>query len=87
MASIIGWGAGYLYNYFVEEYPRAAGIRLLDTPNWLRSLFPHTTGNQAGFANNTGGANNIRVQPGRADQQPSNSVFGGHQWGRGQRLN
>ncbi|KAG2174555.1 hypothetical protein INT44_006818 [Umbelopsis vinacea] len=85
MASIIGWGAGYLYNFFVEEYPRAAGVRLLDTPNWLRTLFPHTTRNQGGFANNTGGASNVRVNTGPADQ-PSNSIFGGHQWGRGQRL-
>jgi hypothetical protein len=85
MVSIMGWGAGYLYNFFVEEYPRAAGVRLLDTPNWLRSLFPHTAGNQGGFANNTDGASNVRVNPGQADQ-PSNSIFGRHQWGRGQRL-
>ncbi|KAH8553697.1 Der1-like family-domain-containing protein [Umbelopsis sp. PMI_123] len=85
IASIVGWGAGYFYNYFVEEYPRAAGVRLLDTPNWLRSLFPPTTGNRGGFANAGNAANNVRLNPGRADQ-PSNSVFGGHQWGRGNRL-
>jgi len=85
MVSIVGCAAGYIYDYFVTEYPRAAGVRLLDTPNWLRSLFPPTTHNQGGFGNTPAGPSNVRLQPGRA-AEPSNSMFGSHQWGRGQRL-
>jgi derlin-1 len=85
MVSIIGCASGYLYNYFTNEYPRAAGVRLLDTPNWLKSLFPPTARNTGGFGNAAGDASNVRLQAGRPEQ-PSNSMFGGHQWGPGNRL-
>lgn len=85
IASMLGCASAYLYDYFTTEYPRAAGVRLLETPNWLRSLFPATTGNRGGFAANVAGAANVNVQAGQA-VEPVNSIFGRHQWGRGQRL-
>lgn len=83
VVACVGCASAWIYDYFVTEYPRAAGVRLLDTPNWLKRMFPSGQNNMASFGN-TGGSRNVRIQPG--SERPSNSVTGGHNWGRGNRL-
>ncbi|ORY98819.1 derlin-1-like protein [Syncephalastrum racemosum] len=82
MASLAGIGAAHLYYYLTTVYPSQGGRRYLNTPSFLHSLFPTS---RAGFATGAG----FQAYPGRPAQQQQQmftNPFGGHSWGRGQRL-
>jgi derlin-1 len=82
-ASIAGMVSSHIYYYLATIYPSQGGRRFLETPQFLRRLFPATMprgGFRGGF--------------GRQDEASSSSssaarntnLFGRHSWGSGQRL-
>lgn len=86
MASLAGMGAAHLYYYLTTVYPSQGGRRYLSTPSFLHRLFPSS---RAGFTTGAG----FQAYPGRTAQQQQQqqqqmftNPFGGHSWGRGQRL-
>ncbi|KAI7857463.1 Der1-like family-domain-containing protein [Circinella umbellata] len=85
VGSLVGIAAAHIYYYLTTTYPSQGGRRYLSTPAFLQRLFPPTTA-RGGFT--AGGA--FQMWPGNQQQQqqqaPRTNVFGGHSWGRGQRL-
>ncbi|CDH57373.1 mgc82342 protein [Lichtheimia corymbifera JMRC:FSU:9682] len=81
--SLVGIGASHIYYYLTTTYPSQGGRRYLSTPTFLQRMFPPSV-QQRGFT--TGGG----MWPGRQQQQQqtrqNTNLFGGHAWGRGQRL-
>lgn len=80
--SLVGIGASHIYYYLTTTYPSQGGRRYLSTPSFLQRMFPPSV-QQRGFT--TGGG----MWPGRQQQQQTRqttNLFGGHAWGRGQRL-
>lgn len=73
---------GHIYFFLMFKYPQElGGPSLLQTPGFLKSMFPDEIGGVHGF--------------GRPPQRPSNApnapprggrLFGGHNWGRGYTL-
>lgn len=80
-ASIAGMAASHVYYYLTSVYPSQGGRRYLETPQFLRRLFPAapTRGFRAGF-----GRTNA-TSSGSSTSTNSN-LFGRHSWGSGQRL-
>ncbi|RIA98104.1 Der1-like family-domain-containing protein [Glomus cerebriforme] len=51
-SSIIGVITGHLYHYLQDIYPASGGPRLLNTPQWLRRMFPqNASGVRFSFGN------------------------------------
>lgn len=83
-ASIAGMVSSHIYYYLTTIYPSQGGRRYLQTPQFLRRLFPATVTRGGGF----------RAGFGRQDQADGSStgatrntnLFGRHSWGTGQRL-
>ncbi|KAI9479502.1 Der1-like family-domain-containing protein [Zychaea mexicana] len=86
VGSLVGIAAAHIYYYLTTTYPSQGGRRYLSTPAFLQRLFPQTTA-RGGFT--AGGG--FQMWPGNQQQQQQQqpqrtNVFGGHSWGRGQRL-
>jgi hypothetical protein len=82
-ASIAGMVSSHIYYYLKTIYPSQGGRHYLETPQFLRRLFPATMPRGGGF----------RAGFGRQDQASSSStaarntnLFGRHTWGTGHRL-
>lgn len=81
-ASIAGLVSAHIYYYLTTIYPNQGGQRYLQTPQFLKRLFPpQTRGFRAGFG-----------RPGASASSSSTAttsqtgMFGRHSWGSGQRL-
>lgn len=70
-ASIAGLVSAHIYHYFTTVYPSQGGRRYLQTPGFLKRIFPSST--RGGFGNQHTRANNT-------------NMFGRHSWGAGHRL-
>ncbi|KAI8047022.1 Der1-like family-domain-containing protein [Gilbertella persicaria] len=79
-ASIAGLVSSHVYHYLTHIYPNQGGRRYLQTPNFLKRLFPsargiRSGGFRAGFSGND------------ASRGQTTGFMSGHRWGPGRRLN
>ncbi|KAG2230514.1 hypothetical protein INT48_008319 [Thamnidium elegans] len=82
-ASIAGMISSHIYYYLTTIYPSQGGQRFLQTPQFLKRLFPATVARSGGV----GGSGGVRAGFGQAQEQPrGGGMFGRHSWGSGQRL-
>lgn len=80
-ASIAGVVSSHIYYYLTTVYPSQGGARYLQTPQFLKRLFPAATarGVRGGFGR--------QQQPTSGSSTSANTgMFGRHSWGSGQRL-
>ena len=80
-ASIAGLVASHVYYYLTSIYPNQGGARYLQTPQFLKRLFPSapTRGFRGGFSGQSASGSSTATNT-------NSNLFGRHSWGSGQRL-
>lgn len=81
-ASIAGMVSAHIYYYLTTIYPNQGGRRYLQTPQFLKRIFPpaQTRGFRGGFMRPDPSA------PSTSAAAQNTNMFGRHSWGSGQRL-
>lgn len=74
---LLGILVGHLYYFLMFKYPQElGGPTLLQTPAFLKRIFPDSSG----------GVHTFGVPPQADTSRRGRGIFGGHDWGRGYTL-
>jgi len=88
MAELIGILVGHLYYFLKFDYPaQHGGPTLLNTPSFLENYFPPIVGGRGGFGVPPPGRPAAPTAGGGGGGGGGGGFGGGHDWGRGNRLN